>query len=91
MDANSVTEDTYSHTSNTQRDNANEIFTSEKLYKLGDLLDAVKKLTINYAEYYESNTPTKSDAHGDLTRNPETFTQTSSRNETVTHTSNDNF
>ena len=39
--------DTFSHTSNTQRENANVIFTSEKLYKSDDLVEAVKKLTIN--------------------------------------------
>ena len=38
-------------------------------------------LTINDAEYYESNTATMSDTHGDLKRNPET----------VTHTNNSDF
>ena len=38
-DANNVTSDTFSHTPNTQRENANAIFTSEKLNKLDDLED----------------------------------------------------
>ena len=42
--------------SNIQRDNANAIFTSEKIDKLDNLVDVVKNLTINDDEYYESNT-----------------------------------
>ena len=67
------------------------IFTSEKLDKSDELVDALKKLTINVSEYYESNIATVSGAQGDLTRNPETVTDTSNRNETVTHTSNGDF
>ena len=52
MDANNVTADTFSHTSNTQRKNKNAIFNSEKLDKLDDLADALKDFTINDAEYY---------------------------------------
>ena len=48
-------------------------------------------MTINEAKYYESNTATASDAHGDLIRNPETVNCTINGNETVNHTSNDNF
>ena len=54
LDANNVTADTFSHTSNSQKDNANAIFTSEKLDKSDELEDALKDLTINNAEYYES-------------------------------------
>ena len=50
--------DAFSHVSNTQRENANTIFKIEKLDNLGELLDTVKNLTINDAEYYESNTAT---------------------------------
>ena len=50
-DANNVTADTFSHASNTQRDNANAVFTSEKLDNSDDLVDAIKNLTINDAEY----------------------------------------
>ena len=69
--------DTLRHTSDTQRDNANTIFTSEKLDKLNDLADTLKDLAINDAKYYESYTATTSDARGDLTHNPKTVTHTS--------------
>ena len=52
-DTNNVTADTYIHTPNTKIENANAIFTSEKLDKLDDLEDALKDLTINDAKYYE--------------------------------------
>ena len=52
MDANNVTVGTFSHTSNTQRDNANAIFTSGELDKSDELVDAVKNLMINDAEHY---------------------------------------
>ena len=52
-DANNVTADTFFHTYNAQIENANAIFTSEKLDKLDDLEDALKDLTINDAKYYE--------------------------------------
>ena len=83
--------DTFSHTYNTQRENANAIFTGEKLDKSDELVDSVKNLTINNAKYYESNTATASDAQGDLTLDPETVTHTSNGNEPVTRTSNRNF
>ena len=53
MDANNVTTDTSSHTSNTQIENTNTIFTSDKLDKSDDLVDAVKKLKINNDTHYE--------------------------------------
>ena len=53
VDANNVTTDTLWHISNTQRGNANIIFTSEKLDKSDDLVDTVKKLTIKYSKYSE--------------------------------------
>ena len=43
-DANNVTADTFSHTSNTQRENANSIFISEKLDKSDELADTLKAL-----------------------------------------------
>ena len=79
-DANNVTADTFSHSSNTQRKNANAIFTSKKLDKSDELVDALKKLTSNNAKYYESNTVPANDTQGDLTRNPKTFTNTRNRN-----------
>ena len=47
---------------------------------MDEILDEVKKLTINDTKYYESNTATASDAQGNLTQNKETFTHTSNRN-----------
>ena len=61
------------------RENANEIFKSEKTDKLDELVKAVNNLTINDAEYYESNTATASDAQGDISRNPGKVTHTSNR------------
>ena len=55
--------------SNTQRENSNATFTSEKVDHSDELVDAVKNLIINNAKYYESNIATASDAQGDLTRN----------------------
>ena len=69
-DANNVTADTFSHDSSAQRENANAIFTNEKLDKSYELVDAVMNLTIDDAEYYESKTATISDAQGDLTSDP---------------------
>ena len=74
---NNVTEDKFSHTSNTQRENANAIFKSEKLDKSNNLADALNYLTINNYKYYESDTGTASDTQCDTTRNPETVTHTS--------------
>ena len=66
VDANNITADTFSHASNTQRENANTVFTSEKLDKSYELVDAIKNLTINDAKYYESKTATVIDAQVDL-------------------------
>ena len=55
-----------------QRENVNAIFTSDKLDKSDDMVDAVNNLKIHDSEYHESNTAAASDAQGDLTRNPET-------------------
>ena len=90
-DDNKVTVDTFSHISNTQRENGNAIFTSEKLDKSDELADTVQNLKTNNTKYYESNIATASDAQGDFTRNPETVTHTSNGNETATHTSNGDF
>ena len=67
MDVNKVTADTFSHASNTLRENTNGTFKSEKLDKSDKLVDAVKNLTINEAAYYKSNTAIASDSQGDLT------------------------
>ena len=75
--SNDVTADTFSHPSSAQRENANAVFTSDKLGKLDYLVDAVKNLTINDAKYYQSKTATESDAQVNLTSDPETVTHTS--------------
>ena len=90
-DANNVTADTFCHTPNTQRENANIIFTSENLDKLDELADALKYLIIRGAEFYESDTATANDAQGDSTRDQKTATHTSNGNEKITETSNGNF
>ena len=51
-DANNITEDTFSHTSNTQGNNTNVIFTSDNIDKLDDLEDTLKDLKINNNTYY---------------------------------------
>ena len=73
--------DTFSHTSNTLRANANATFTSGKLDKTDELADALKDLTINDTGYYESETVTARDAQDELTRNPKIVTHTSNRKE----------
>ena len=90
-DAKNVTSDTFSNTSNTQRQNANTIFTSENLDKSDKRSDAVNNLTINDAGFYESNTAISSGAQGDPTRDSKTFTHTINRNEKVADTSNGDF
>ena len=91
MDANNVTADIFSHTPNTQRDNANTIFTSEKLDKSDYLADELSYFTINNAKYYASNSVTARDAQGDLTRDPKTVTHTRNVKEKLIDTSNGNF
>ena len=66
---NNVTLDTFSNTPSTKIENANNIFTSEKIDKSDKLVDTIWKLTINDAKYYESNIATASDAQGNLTKN----------------------
>ena len=61
QDANNVTADEFSHASNTKIENANTMFTSQKLYKQDELTDTLRDLTINDAEYDESDTATASD------------------------------
>ena len=59
--------------------------------KSDELVDAVNNLAIIDTKYYESNTATASDSQYYLTRNPETVTHTSIRNETYNHTINGKF
>ena len=50
-DTNNVTADTFSHASNTQRENTKTIFTSDSLDKSDELEDALEDVKINDAEY----------------------------------------
>ena len=52
------------------------VFTSEKLGKLDDLVDAINNLTINNSGY-ELNTATAIDVQGNLRSDPDTVTHTS--------------
>ena len=89
MDANNVTTDTSSHTSNTQIENTNAIMTSEKLEKSNELTETFKYLTINDAEYYASDSANANNENGDTEINPKTVTHTSDRKKIkVTDTSN---
>ena len=90
-DVNNVTSDTFSHTPNTQRENANTIFTSEKLDKSDKMVDALNHFTINNTEYISSNSATTSDTQGNLTNDLNTVAHTSNGKEKVTDTSNGSF
>ena len=91
MDANNVTADTFSHTSNTQRENTNAIFTSENLDKLNELEDGLKDFTVYNTEYYLSKSTIMNDAKCDLASNPKTVNQTSEEKGKGTDTSNGNL
>ena len=78
-DANKVTADTFSYASNTQREHPITIFTSEKIDKSDDIVDAVKNLTIIDAGYYESHKAKASDAQENLTHNQEKVTHIRNR------------
>ena len=60
LDANNVTANTFSHVSNTQIENANKIFTSDKLDKSDDQEEMLKDLKISDAKYYVSKSATVS-------------------------------
>ena len=88
MDATNLTADTFSHASNTQRENENAIFTSENQDKSDDLSDVLKYFTINEVKYSVSNSATASDAQGNFTHDPKTGTNTINWKEKVTNTRN---
>ena len=77
MDAHNVTADNFSQMSNTLRENANAILTSEKLDKSDELAETLKDLTINNAEYYVSNSANVNNAKGNPVRYLKTVTHTS--------------
>ena len=89
LDAHNVTADNFSQMSNTLRENANAILTSEKLDKSYELAETLKDLTINDAEYYVSDSANTNDAKCNPASNLKTVTQTSDRKKIkVTYTSN---
>ena len=80
FDDHNVNADTFSQTTNTQRDNPNTILTSEKLDKLDALSETLNKLTINDAGYYELDSANADDATGDTASDPKTVTHISGGN-----------
>ena len=87
-DANNVTADDFSHTSNTQRESVNAIIPSEKLNKYDNLEDTLNNLTINNAEYYLSSSSTTNDTKSDRASNPKKVTCTSDGEGKFTETRN---
>ena len=79
-DANNVTADDFSHTSNTQRESVNAIIPSEKLNKYDNLEDMLNNLTINNAEYYLSSSSTTNDTKSDRASNPKKVKVKDTRN-----------
>ena len=78
LDAHKVTADTFSQTSNTQKDNANAILKNEKLLdKLDALAEASNFFTINDAGYYESDSENAKNSKGDPVSNLKTVINTS--------------
>ena len=75
-DAINLTADTFSNASSSQKENLNAIFTSEKIEKSDNLVNAVKNMTINNSGY-ELNIATTSDTQGNLTSDTYTVTHTS--------------
>ena len=68
----------FSHISISQRENLNAIFTSEKLEKLDNLVDAINNLKINDTGSELSTAPA-SVTQGDLMSDPDTVTHTRNR------------
>ena len=77
LDAHNVTVDTFSQTSNTQKDNENMILKSDELDRSDAVEKMLKGLTINDAEYYESDSSNKNDAKGNPASNLKIATHTS--------------
>ena len=89
MDAHNVTADIFSQTSNIQREDANTIWTSEKLDKSYALAEMLKGLIIYVSGYYWSDSANANDAKGDPASDPKTGTHTSdNKKRKVTDTSN---
>ena len=77
-DAKNITDDTCSLASNSQKENPNVIFTSEKLEISDELVDVVNNMTIKNVGY-ELHTATVSDAQVNLVSDPDIVTLTSNR------------
>ena len=76
MDAQNITTDTFSQTSNTQIENSNAILTSGKLDKSYDLAEIFKDLTINDAGYYVSDSENANETKGGPAIDTKTVTHT---------------
>ena len=84
-EAHNVTADNFCQTPvtpNTKGENANMIFTSERLNSSDALAETLKILTINDARYCESD---KNGSKGDPARNPKVATHTSDRKKKIGH------
>ena len=77
----------FSHASGSQRETSDVIFTSKKLDKSEELVNAINHLKINYARY-ELKKASFVYARSGLTSDTNTVTHTRNRPDTVTHTSN---
>ena len=77
LDAHNVTADIFSQTSNIQREDANTIWTSEKLDKSYALAEMLKELTIYVSGYYWSDSANANDEKSDPASDPKTVTHTS--------------
>ena len=86
-DANNFTADAFSPAYISQRENLDEIFTSEMLDKLDDIVDVINNLTINDVRY-ELNKAIASESQDNIMSDLDTLTHTSNSPDPVTHTSN---
>ena len=86
-EANNINAYAFSHASSSQRENTDMIFTSEKLDKSDELVNAINNLTTSDV-VYELNKSIASDAQGDIMSYTDTSTHTSNGPDTFTHTRN---
>ena len=77
-DANNVISDALIHASSSPKENADTIFTSDKLDKSDKLVNTLNNLKINDARH-ELKKFTTNDKQGNLTSNPDTVTHASNR------------
>ena len=92
LDDHNVTVDNFIQTSNTQRYNANAIFTIEERDKSDNVAETFKYLTINDTKYHVSDLANANDAKVNPASDLKTVTHTSDRNKRkFTDTSNGIF